>query len=56
MEAWLSKAVKAIEADAQCAYCMCKDTSLKENVELDFVLEKFLASFKKIANKGDLHE
>lgn len=53
MEAWLKKAIKAIEDDAQCAYGMCKDTALKEDVELDFVLEKFLAAFRKIAEKGD---
>lgn len=56
MEAWLKKAIIAIEADAQCAYGMCKDTALKEHVELDFVLEKFLSTFRKIAEKGDHNE
>lgn len=56
MEAWLKKAIEAIEADAQCAYSMCKDTALKEQVELDFVLEKFLAAFRKNMEKGDSHE
>lgn len=56
MEAWLKKAIIAIEADAQFAYGMCKDTALKEHVELDFVLEKFLSTFRKIAEKGDNHE
>lgn len=55
MEAWLKKAIEAIEADAQCAYGMCKDTALKEQVELDFVLEKFSAAFKKIVEKGEDH-
>lgn len=56
MEAWLKKAIEAIEADAQCAYGMCKDTALKEQVELDFVLEKFLSAFRKNMEKGDSHE
>lgn len=56
MEAWLKKAIKAIEDDAQCAYGMCKDTALKEHVELDFVLEKFLSTFRKISEKGDNNE
>lgn len=55
MEAWLKKAIKEIEDDAQCAYGMCKDTALKEQVELDFVLEKFLTAFKKIVEKGEDH-
>ena len=56
MEAWLKKAIEAIEADAQCAYSMCKETALKEQLELYFVLEKFLAAFRKIVEKGDNHE
>lgn len=55
MEAWLAKAIMAIENDAQCACDMCRDTALKERVELDFVLEQFLKSFKKIAEKGEDH-
>ena len=56
MEAWLKKAIKAIEDDAQRAYGMCRDTALKEQVELDFVLEQFLAAFRKNMEKGDSHE
>lgn len=56
MEAWLKEAIKAIEADARCAYGMCEDTALKENLELDFVIEKFLEAFRKNAKKGDGHE
>ena len=56
MEAWLKKAIKAIEDDAQRAYDMCRDTALKEQVELDFVLEKFLVAFRKVVEKGDDHE
>ena len=55
MEAWLKKAIKAIEDDAQRAYGMCRDTALKEQVELDFVLEQFLKAFKKIVEKGEDH-
>ena len=53
MEAWLREAIKAIEADARCAYIMCKDTATKENIELDFAIEKFLIAFRKNVEKGE---
>lgn len=55
MEAWLAKANTAIEDDARFAYDMCRNTALKEQVELDFVLEQFLKAFKKIVEKGEDH-
>ena len=55
MEAWLKKANTAIEDDARFAYDMCRNTALKEQVELDFVLEQFLKAFKKIVEKGEDH-
>lgn len=53
MEEWIRKATKTIEDDAKYAYGMCENSALKEKVELDFVIERFLSAFHKFAKGGD---
>lgn len=52
MEKWLKKAKNAVEADASVAYAMCEDTALKEQVELDWVIEVFTKKFRQLVEEA----
>lgn len=52
MEDWIRKAKNAVEADASVAYAMCKDTALKEQVELDWVIEIFMKKFQQFVKEA----
>ena len=44
------------EQEKRIADLTAENRALKEQVELDFVLEKFLVAFRKVVEKGDDHE
>jgi len=48
---WLQTAKMAVEADAAVAIAMCKDTAIKQNVELYWVIEQFTKEFCKMAKE-----
>ena len=50
---WLVQANEAIKADAEYAYFMCKDTAEELNLELYYVLDKFLTYFKQQREEDD---